>query len=330
MNRQFHITVLGAGSLGSFLGGYLSLNKHNRVSLIGRLPHVDIIKNKGLIVEMPNRTETVSVEAYSSIQELPEKPDLVVLTVRAYQTRSALQDLIARFGKKVPVITFQNGNLLDEISENIGVPNTIGGTTLISAKLLEPGRVRLNGEYPIVIGEISGEITNRILRIQRAFQVENLKVHVAQNIVGEIWAKMIVNSTTNTLTGATNLTIRQVFESAPLRNFSYEMVKESFNVAKVSQVDLENIAPGVAKTYKEMIVSVDAWNAFAQGPQPDIKLSMCALIERGLKTEVDYTNGYILSMARKYGIAAPHHERIVNIIHEIEEGIRKQSPENLF
>ena len=101
-------------------------------------------------------------------------------------------------------------------------------------------------------------------------------------------------------------------------------------VANLEGIDLDNISPGLAKIYKEAISSPKAWDAFAEGPQPDIKLSMCALLEQGIKTEVDHTNGYIAAKAVEHGTPAPHHEAVIQIIHEIEDGTREQSPDNLI
>jgi len=329
MGNQMKVVAMGAGSIGSFLGGCLAVGKKADVALVGRDPHMSTVREKGLTVEFLDRTEVVQVEAFTHVEQVSQKPELVVLTVRAYQTDEALRQVVAELGTDVPVITFQNGNLLENISRAVGKRNTIGGTTLINAKLLEPGHVRQNVNYPVVVGELTGTNTIRIRKIRDAFKAGGLEAHISENVVGAIWAKMIINSTSNTLTGATNLTIRQLFASVPLRQYAYRMVRESFMVADLEGIDLDNISPGLAKIYKESSSSPEAWDAFAEGSQPDIKLSMCALLGQGAKTEVDYTNGYIAAKAVEHGTRAPHHEAVVQIIHEIEEGIRESSPDSL-
>ncbi|MEM3521764.1 MAG: 2-dehydropantoate 2-reductase N-terminal domain-containing protein [Candidatus Bathyarchaeia archaeon] len=42
------ILVIGAGAIGSVFGGFLS--KKHEVTLIGRSPHIDKIRKKGLII----------------------------------------------------------------------------------------------------------------------------------------------------------------------------------------------------------------------------------------------------------------------------------------
>jgi 2-dehydropantoate 2-reductase len=329
MVKPLKVVVLGAGSIGSLLGGFLALGKQAEVALIGRDIQMGAIQRQGLIVELTDRTETVQLGAYTQLDQLSEKPDLILLAVRAYQTDEALKQVISVFGNDIAVLTFQNGNPLENISKAVGKRNTIGGTTLLSAKLLEPGHVRENARYPLVVGELTGTSTQRIRQIRDAFASSALEVHISENIIGEIWGKMIVNSTSNTLTGATNLTVRQVFGVRALQEYSFAMVQESFHVADLEHVDLENISPGLVRTYRNSVGSLEAWRAFAEGPQPDIKLSMSSMLEKGIKTEVDYTNGYIANKAREHNGQARHHEGVVRIIHEIEQGLRKPSPENL-
>ena len=204
---QMKVVIMGAGSIGSFLGGCLAVGRKADVALVGRDPHIGTVREKGLTVEFLDRTEVVQVEAFTHVKQVSQKPALVVLTVRAYQTDEALGQVAAAFRADVPVITFQNGNLLENISSVVGKRKTIGGTTLINAKVLEPGRVRQNADYPVVVGELTGTNTLRIRKIRDAFKASGLEAHISDNVVGEVWAKMIVNSTSNTLTGATNLTI---------------------------------------------------------------------------------------------------------------------------
>ena len=45
-----HTVIVGAGALGSILGGYMAETGEN-VTLIGRQPHVDAIRADGLIIE---------------------------------------------------------------------------------------------------------------------------------------------------------------------------------------------------------------------------------------------------------------------------------------
>ncbi|MFH0826232.1 MAG: ketopantoate reductase C-terminal domain-containing protein, partial [Pseudomonadota bacterium] len=60
-----------------------------------------------------------------------------------------------------------------------------------------------------------------------------------------------------------------------------------------------------------------------------LKSSSLQSLERGLKTEVDFLNGYICDRGREHGVPTPSNDAVVAMIKEIEEGRRRIAPENL-
>jgi 2-dehydropantoate 2-reductase len=49
-------------------------------------------------------------------------------------------------------------------------------------------------------------------------------------------------------------------------------------------------------------------------------------LERGRPTEIDYLNGYISGNGKKYHVPTPVNDRVIQIIKEIEAGIKKSTP----
>jgi len=73
------ITVIGAGAIGSVVGGLLCKAGED-VTLIGRKPHVDAINQNGLILEGESGKMVIQIKA---AENLDFKPDLTLLTVKA-------------------------------------------------------------------------------------------------------------------------------------------------------------------------------------------------------------------------------------------------------
>lgn len=48
------------------------------------------------------------------------------------------------------------------------------------------------------------------------------------------------------------------------------------------------------------------------------KASMCQDMERGKRTEIDFINGAVVRLGKKYGVPTPCHETVVNLIHAKE------------
>ena len=52
-------------------------------------------------------------------------------------------------------------------------------------------------------------------------------------------------------------------------------------------------------------------------------------LEKGEKTEIDILNGYFVKMGNDYGVETPVNTKLVQMIHEIEEGKREMTSDNL-
>ena len=83
-----NIAVFGAGAIGSLFGALLS--KTHNVVLIGRSSHVDAIRKKGL--KIIGKTQlNVKIYAEKSAYKINFSPDLLILTVKSYDTGLAIK-----------------------------------------------------------------------------------------------------------------------------------------------------------------------------------------------------------------------------------------------
>jgi len=105
-----NIVILGAGAIGSLFGALLS--KKNNVLLIGRTPHIQAITENGLIITGKTNT-TVKILAEESIKKVTFSPDLLVLTVKSYDTETAIKEAKSIIDDSTIVLSLQNG--LDNI-----------------------------------------------------------------------------------------------------------------------------------------------------------------------------------------------------------------------
>jgi 2-dehydropantoate 2-reductase len=58
--------------------------------------------------------------------------------------------------------------------------------------------------------------------------------------------------------------------------------------------------------------------------------SILQSIKRGRQSEIDYINGEFVSLARKHGLAAPLNQRLVELVHTVEETNRFFTKEELL
>ena len=83
-----NIIIFGAGAIGSIIG--VTLSKNADVTLIGRKEHVERIKKDGLEVSGKTKIKK-KIKAEISVENITKKPDILILTVKSYDTESAIQ-----------------------------------------------------------------------------------------------------------------------------------------------------------------------------------------------------------------------------------------------
>lgn len=74
------VCILGAGSLGSTIGGALA-KAGNEVHFVGRAPHMNAINEKGLVMVTPTGEETVRLSGHTTPDGIGAC-DLVIVCAR--------------------------------------------------------------------------------------------------------------------------------------------------------------------------------------------------------------------------------------------------------
>ena len=253
---------MGAGALGSVLGALLS--KKNDMLLITRGKHLLAIKEKGLRLRgISNGVYYLDVDS-----KYPGGFDIIIMTVKAYHTKTAANDIKKEYSGET-VITFQNGiGILDELREFDVVP----GMTTHGAYLVEPGTVIHAGYGDTYIGEINGEITDRVRKISQNFTESGLETKAVDDILKRRVIKAAVNSVINPLTAIMNVKNGEIISDTHLREIakcvSQEVAEKLRNVGYI--IDL----------FKEVekVVMETSSN----------KSSMLQDVSKKRKTEIDY------------------------------------------
>jgi len=102
------IAVVGAGALGCAIGGTLA-EAGNEVLLINRnQAHVDAINQHGLAMRTPEGERWVRTRAVTSAQGL-SPVDLVIVLVKSFHTRQAMETSLSLVGPQTVVLSLQNG-----------------------------------------------------------------------------------------------------------------------------------------------------------------------------------------------------------------------------
>lgn len=301
------ICVLGAGALGCTIGGVLS-EAGADVTLINVQPaQVEALNGQGLKMTEDGVERTVKVKAATSCVGLAPV-DLVIVLVKSFHTRAAIEGAAAIIGDDTLVMSLQNGlGHEDILADVVGRQHVLAGKTYVGGVLLGPGRIRVGYRgKETIIGELDGRVSERVRRVAELFNRAGLTTTVSDNILGTIWDKLLVNVATGALSGITGLAYGGLYRVPEVEACAVAAVAEAMAVAEAAGVRLATRAPR------------DAWVKAAEGLPAEFKASMLQSIEKGDPTEIDFINGAVVDRGRRLGVATPVNGALVAAIKGIE------------
>ena len=305
------VCVLGAGSLGSTIGGALA-QAGNEVHFVGRAPHMNAINEKGLVMVTPTGEEMAHPVGHT-VPDGIGSVDLVIVLCKAFDTAKTIEEARELVGPDTVVMSLQNGlGAEDVLCEAVGAEHVIGGKTYIGGMLLEPGRVQatIPGKDTF-IGELDGGVTPRVQAIGKAFEDAGMHCIVSDNIMGVIWDKLLVNVATGAVCGVTRLPYGPMYEEEKLVACACAAVQEGMDVAA---------AAGVKLTYSKPI---DVLELARAGLPYDFKPSILQSLEKHRPTEVGVINGAVVAQGKKYGVPTPVNETLQALVGGVERYIRE-------
>lgn len=311
------ICMLGTGSLGSTIGGTLAQGGSEVYFIDQWKDHIDAINENGLKMTDEKEDWYVKVDARTSAEGIGPV-DLVIVLVKSFATREAVSQLKETnvIGKDTLVMSLQNGLGNEEtIAEVVGEDNVISGKTYVGGRLLSPGYVSagVKGKYTY-IGELTGEITDRIQKVCDEFNKAGLLCEVSDNIKGLIWDKLLINVAAGALCGITRLPYGPLYEEEYIKETAVAAIQEGIDVAKAAGVKLKSEDPEYP------------WYAASEGLPETFKTSILQSLELKRPTEIDFINGSVVEWGKKFGIPTPVNRTLVTCVKGIEKFLLEYEP----
>lgn len=288
--------VMGAGALGSLIGGLLAHNGED-VILVGRRKHVDAVNSRGLrITGLVDET----VQARASTQ--PVESDLIIFTVKSYDTREAAQALPT---DDSTILTLQNGLGNAEIIADIaGEDRVLAGTTSMGSTFLEPGQIRYTGRGETRIGSPWQEDDNRVEGIVSMFNDAGIPAGESPDINHDLWAKLVVNAGINAPAYLTGLRNGELLEHEDILWLMRMVGQEAAAVARAEGIVLENPVERIIQVARDT-----AGN----------RCSMLQDRDRGRQTEINVINGAIVRRGKKHDIPTPVNRALLALVKGAED-----------
>lgn len=330
MKSESQIAIIGAGAIGSLLGGMLARNQEN-VTLVGNKAHVEAINKNGLMVDGAAGKFTVNPKA---AEKLDFHPDIVFVSVKTQDVQKVCNE-IQPYVNDVPVVMMQNGVISAEIAASFfKKEKIISCILLLNAQFLKPGSVTYVNKSPIVIGQAFSRNGESVKEIQSVLN-KMARTEISDNILGAQWAKLFINAMGNGLDGMTGLSVGEYIKYPGLLKIGVLILKEALRLVDEAGIRLETL-PSYPMHFFKWIIRAPTPIAVRLLKQiirfkgdKEIITSTLQSLRKGKKTEIDYLNGEFVRLGRQTGIPAPFNSKVVELIHEIERTQKFYLPEDL-
>lgn len=287
------ISIIGAGAVGGFLGGKFALAQQD-ITFIARGQTLKALQQNGLSIQSFAGDYSIPSPIVTSDYSQISNSDLILICVKSYNTTELANTIKPFISDKTVVISVQNG-IDNEIrlAEILGSDKILGSVIYVVADCPKPGFVRHISHGSLLLGELNGEITPRLKKIEELFVTSDIPVTLSNNIQRELWKKLMLNIAYN---GFTTLLRRPLYDFFCLP----EGLDCYYNVLKEIQLTAKH--EGYIITDEE----VNETFRISQFPQViEAKSSTLQDLEAGKSLELEYLQGAVAKIARNNNIHIP-------------------------
>jgi len=240
------VAIVGAGAIGGWLGVLLS-HTGCIVSALARGETLTALQREGLQLHENGRLIGAPVEASSSAVALGVQ-DLVIVAVKAPALAEVARSIAPLIGRHTIVLTAMNGvpwwffngfggeragtrlqsvDPTGAIDRAVPARNVIGGVVHASCSVDSPGVIRHHFGNGLIIGEPSGQATERVAALAALLQRAGLNASVSPQIQKDVWYKLWGNMTVNPVSALTGATTDRILGDELVRAFISSVMLEA-------------------------------------------------------------------------------------------------------
>jgi 2-dehydropantoate 2-reductase len=294
------IAVMGAGAVGCWHGGMLARAGH-AVTLVGRAPHVQAMQRDGLWLDTTRFQARVAVQASTEAAAV-QGAQLVLVCVKSGDTEAAGAALAPHLAPGAWVFSLQNGVDNAQRLQALLRREVLPALVYVAAEMAGPGHVKHHGRGELVIGPSAASEA-----VAALFTAAGVPVEVSANVLGALWAKLILNCAWNALSAITQQTYGELGTGEGVQALQREVMDECLAVARAEGVTLA----GDAQAH---------WQAIAALAEtmPNQRSSTAQDLARGRTTEIDHLNGHVLRRGQVHGIATPVNRALHTLVKLME------------
>ena len=303
------IYVLGAGAVGCYFGGMLARAGHE-LTFIARPQRVEALNASGLEMDCKAFNETIQVKASSDLSTLKDA-DLVLLSVKSLDTERTLADIKSVLPSKSVLLSLQNGVANIDIASKVIANPVYAAVVYVAAGMIGQNTMKHHGRGELLVGNLgTASLADKSLQdICKLFEGAGVPCSIAPQIKRDMWLKFLVNCSFNAISGISQISYGEMVKSPYIVKLIEEITKEFLTIAALEDVEI-SLSEALAANDSIATTMVTQVSSTAQD------------LAKGKMTEMDFLNGYIVALGKRYGVPTPYNESVHALVKMMESKIK--------
>jgi 2-dehydropantoate 2-reductase len=319
LNGKLKILTLGAGAIGTYIGGSLALAGH-QVVFIEQPKVTEELQGRGLRLDLTLDTRRKAKEAsridssvfviVSTLEEaLRYGPfDVALFALKSYDTLAALQGIKPFADKMPPILCLSNGvDNEPAIAEALGRDKVIYGTVTSAIGRRAAGDIVL--EKLRGLGVAKGHVLSE--KLVAALNAAYLNAQLFEDAASMKWSKLLTNLIANPTSAILDMTAGEVFANKDLYKLEIDTLHECLAVMKAQKFQVVDL-PGTPVRALAYATTLPLWlskpllsraaGAGRGAKMPSFHIDLHS--GRG-KSEVEYLHGAVVRAGEKCNVPTP-------------------------
>jgi 2-dehydropantoate 2-reductase len=322
------IAIVGAGSIGGWMGGKISRCAGVQLSVFARGATLEVLQRDGLQLQLKDETIRAKVKASHDAAQLGQQ-DLVILAVKAPAVRDVAAQIAPLLGEHTMLLSAMNGvpwwffdgfggvlagsrlQSIDadgQIALYLKSPHIIGSVVHASCSAPSPGVVQHHFGNGLIIGEPSGQETPRVRALLALLQEAGFDASLSPQIQKDVWYKLWGNMTMNPVSAITGATTDKILGDDLLRGFISNVMLEAKAIG-------ERIGIPIAQQPEDRHQVTLKLGAF--------KTSMLQDVQAGRSVELDALVSSVREIGQMLGLPTPWTDALLGLarVHARHRGL---------
>ena len=278
------------------------------VALIGRSERAQAINELGLEMDCKSFQEVMRIKASDDLSALGDA-DLVLLSVKSLDTEKTIQEIASILPSHAVILSLQNGVTNVDIATKWISNPVYAAVVYVATGMIGQRTMKHHGRGELYVGSLQpakDQDQENLAAICTLFEGADVPCSIAQHIEKDMWLKFLVNCSYNAISG-----IGQIAYG--------EMVLIPEIVKQIEYITEEFLAIATAEGVLISEAEAAEVNALIASTMVTQRSSTAQDLARGKKTEIDFLNGYIVELGKKYGVPVPYNESIYALVKMLEQ-----------